>query len=230
MFGFLNPTRRFATAFALLCLFVGGLPASVSADDYVMGYQCSVDTPEMCTDPAERKRMHELRREREKRAEEAARAAAEARLERDREIHAMTKSMGMSPVREDEIRRLAEMREAAGFATPQAPPQKAPSASPKPEKCKVVPRRVTPLTPSFSTRVAAEAKAKTQVANACGVKGVASVSLNCHSDDLKRVAMKNGRVTGTTTTPYWYCAPVATCVDKVERCDSNNAPAAASHQ
>src|SRR3954452_6907439 len=51
MFSFLNPPRWFATAFGALCLLVGALPASVSADDYVMGYQCSVDTPEMCTDP-----------------------------------------------------------------------------------------------------------------------------------------------------------------------------------
>lgn len=203
-------------------------------DEYVIGFQCSTDTPELCSDPAERKRYETLQKQRNERAAAAARAAEAARKKRDGEVKDLMHSMGMSPARDAELRRLAEMREAAGLAAPHGSTSGSvePAVSPKPPKpeCKRMPRRVTPLTASFPTRGAAEASARTKVANACGVQGVASIALNCHSTASKQVSMKNGKVLGTSTTPSWACAPVAACVDTVERCGGNNTPSAASQQ
>ncbi|MGY4515760.1 hypothetical protein [Lysobacter sp. HA18] len=204
--------------------------ATAAADEVYVGYQCSVDSPEFCTDPVLRKRYEQMQKQRnEQRAAQAAadaRAAEAARQRRNAEVKDLMKTMNMSPAREAELRRLAEMREAAGMAAPHAStPER-----PKPE-CKQVPRRVSPLTPSFPTLEAAQATAKSKVANACGVKGAASINLNCRSDDHKEVAMNNGKVLGTKTTPYWYCAPIATCVDTVESCGgANNRPATGSKQ
>lgn len=94
-------------------------------------------------------------------------------------------------------------------------------ADPAKAGCRQEQRTVTPVTDQYPTRLEAELEATRKAEKACGALGVADMGLvsACYDHPKEEVTILDGAVVDVKRTSQWTCAPIAKCVETVEKCD-----------